>query len=94
MADQMIKGTPQQLAEMLSKLSMKYYSEDWVLHWEFEAWNEIHGDADVLNDSEIKKLKELSERSDGWIVMDYQKNQLTYMSMASWKPHYRKHKPF
>jgi hypothetical protein len=61
----LIKGSAQQLVEYMVKLSQKHYGQEWAYGLEYELWNEVTGNQDLLSDEEINKLAEISEWCDG-----------------------------
>jgi hypothetical protein len=92
----LLKGPAQQLADLMIKLCVKYHAKEWVFGWEFELWNEISGNQDMLSATEVTKLKETSDWCKGWIVMTYSggNESLTFLDLADWKKKYRAEKPF
>ena len=93
----LVKGPAQQLAELMINLSIKHYNQEWAFGLEYELWNEITGNQDLLSDNEIQKLHETAEWCGGWIVMAYGgegKENLEFIELDDWKIKYRKNKPF
>ncbi len=92
----LLKGAAQQLAEMMTSISSKHYSKEWAFGLEYELWNEITGNQDLLSDKEVSKLKETSEWCDGWITMAYLdgREQLTFVDLDRWRVQYKENKPF
>lgn len=92
----LLKGPAQQLAELMVKLSKKHYGQEWAFGLEYELWNEVTGNQDLLEDAEIAKLKETAEWCDGWITMAYLdgQEQLTFIDTDRWQVQYRENKPF
>ncbi len=89
-----ITGQAQQLADIMIQMSTKYYSTEWMMGVEFELWNEVLGNQDLLSTSEITKLKDLSIACDGWIMMNYQSKGLEFISLSGWKKTFREKNPF
>lgn len=91
-----VKGPAQQLADFMIKLSIKHYNTEWNFGFEYELWNEITGNQDILSAEEVSKLQEISEWCDGWIAMSYKngKENLEFLSLDDWKVKYVKQKPF
>ncbi len=92
----LLKGPAQQLAEYMIKLSIKHHTDEWTFGLEYELWNEITGNQDLLSDSEISKLQELSKWCGGWIIMSHGAGteNLTFLQLDDWKIEYEKNKPF
>ncbi len=92
----LLKGAAQQLAEMMIKLSQKHYNQEWAFGLEFELWNEISGNQDLLSSNEIEKLRESSEWCAGWITMELEGGEeaLKFVDLDDWKNRYRENKPF
>jgi hypothetical protein len=92
----LLKGAAQQLAEMMIKLSNKYHSSEWAFGLEYELWNEISGNQDLLSDAETIKLRETSVWCEGWITMAFLEGeeQLTFVDLERWQVQYRENKPF
>ena len=89
-----ITGIAQQLAEKMIELSKKNYGSRWCMFLEFELWKEITDELDVLNEKEAEKLIDLAESAGGWIMMDYQTDQLEFILMDRWEKYYERKKPF
>ncbi len=89
-----ITGKAQQLADTMVQLSIKYYATEWMMGLEFELWNEVLGNQDLLTESESTKLKDLSMTCDGWIKMNYLNDNLEFISLNGWKKTFREKKPF
>lgn len=90
----LIKGFAQNLAEYMVGLSQKYYSDRWIPHFEFELWREMQGEPDLLDSSELAKLRQLHENCGGWIMMDLRSDELNFLPTAQWKDYNRQNKPF
>lgn len=92
----LLKGAAQQLAEMMVKLSNKHYDKEWAYGLEYELWNEISGNQDLLSDAEVSKLRETSEWCEGWITMAYMEGeeQLTFVDLERWQVQFQENKPF
>jgi hypothetical protein len=92
----LLKGAAQQLAELMVKLSNQHHHSEWAFGLEYELWNEMMGNQDLLSDAEVGKLRETSERCEGWITMAYLEGeeQLTFVDLDRWKVQYRDNKPF
>lgn len=92
----LLKGPAQQLAELMIKLSHKHYGQEWAFGLEYELWNEVRGDQDLLEDDEVSRLLETAEWCGGWITMAYVdgEEQLTFMETDRWKVRYQENKPF
>ena len=92
----LLKGPAQQLAELMIRLSTKHYNNKWAFGLEYELWNEITGNQDLLTDDEVARLKETSDWCEGWITMAYRdgKEQLTFIDRDRWKVQYQSDKPF
>ncbi|MBU2512627.1 hypothetical protein KJ966_14925 [bacterium] len=92
----LLKGPAQQLADLMIKLSLKHYNKEWEFGLEFELWNEISGNQDLLSDAEVEKLKETSKWCGGWIYMSYSggSETLEFIDLKDWKKKYREDKPF
>ena len=62
------------LAGLMSGISEGYYCAGWLIDLEFSLWAVVVGDDPNyfgfggLSEREIKNLRELSRRIDGWIV--------------------------
>ena len=84
------------MAELMIKLSDKHHGSRWAFGLEYELWNEIIGNQDMLSDVEVEKLQEVSERCEGWITMAYLdgEEQLTFVDLDRWKVQYQENKPF
>ncbi|OGG95000.1 MAG: hypothetical protein A2527_06585 [Candidatus Lambdaproteobacteria bacterium RIFOXYD2_FULL_50_16] len=89
-----IKGYAQNLAEYMVKLSNKYYSDRWMVQLEYELWRDLVDEPEILEAAEVKKLREIAETAGGWVLMDYQTNELEFMNTGRWLEHYKKNKPF
>ncbi|MDX2469399.1 MAG: hypothetical protein QNL04_02350 [SAR324 cluster bacterium] len=89
-----IKGFAQTLAEYMTEMSRKYYGSSWMDQLEFELWNELSGEDDMLEPEEIAKLKQLSQNCDGWIMKNLREDNLSFMTLGSWREFYRANKPF
>jgi len=92
-----LKGPAQQLAELMINLSIKHYNQEWAFGLEFELWNEVTGNPDILSHAEIKKLSDTSEWCGGWITMAYGQEgteNLQFVDLGDWKILYQKNKPF
>jgi len=91
-----MKGVPQQLAELMLKISIEFYQTEWLLGLEYELWREIHKKDCEFGRDYAAKLKELSEWCEGWIYMKYEKGEesLKYIQMSAWQKRYRENKPF
>lgn len=92
----LLKGPAQQLADMMIKLSKKHYGQEWAFGLEYELWNELIGNQDLLDDDELDKLRDTSDWCQGWVTMAYVdgREQLTFMDIKKWKTHFRENKPF
>lgn len=92
----LLKGPAQQLADFMVKLSQKYHLKEWEFGWEFELWNEINGNQDLISDEEVTKLKELSDWCKGWIKMAYEgdNESLTFLLLNDWLDKFEKESPF
>jgi len=92
----LLKGPAQQLADFMVKLSLKYHQKEWVFGLEYELWQEVIGDPDLLSAAEVDKLKETAEWCKGWIIMSYGsgKENLEFVNLDDWKKKYRENKPF
>ncbi|MDT8446403.1 MAG: hypothetical protein RRB13_05850 [bacterium] len=89
-----IKGIAQNLAEYMAKLSLKYYSDRWMVQLEYELWKELVEEPEMLEESEIKKLKDLRDMTEGWIMMNYDSGELEFMPITKWRAFYDKNAPF
>ena len=89
-----IKGFAQNLAEYMSRLSQKYYGKSWVSQFEFELWRDVREGAELIEDQEAHKLKDLSDTCQGWIRMNYSNNALEYISLDNWREFYHENSPF
>ncbi len=89
-----ITGQAQQLADLMVKISMKQYATEWMMGIEFELWNEIHSQRDILTDEEASKLKDLADSCKGWITMNFETDGLEFMSLDLWKKTFRDKNPF
>ncbi len=89
-----ITGKAQQLADVMVQLSVKYYATEWMMGLEFELWNEVLGNQDLLTASEATKLKDLSVTCDGWVSMKYPDENLEFISLSGWKKIFREKNPF
>ena len=92
----LLKGPAQQLAEMMIRLSQKHYQQEWAYGLEYELWNEVMGNQDLLSREEINKLRESSEWCGGWIIMEFEggEESLKFVDLEGWKTRYRENKPF
>jgi len=92
----LLKGPAQQLAEMMIRLSQKHYHQEWAFGLEYELWNEVMGNQDLLSRDEIDKLRESSEWCNGWITMELEggEENLKFVDLEDWKTRYRENKPF
>jgi hypothetical protein len=89
-----ITGKAQQLADEMIRLSIKYYATEWMMGIEFELWNEVLGNQDLLTEAEASKLKDLSTSCDGWISMNFSDDNLEFISLSGWKKTFREKNPF
>ena len=92
----LLKGPAQQLADYMIKLSIQHYQNEWTFGLEYELWNEITGNQDLLSDLEVEKLLDLSKWCDGWIFMSHSggTENLVFIQLDDWKTKYLKNKPF
>ncbi len=92
----LLKGPAQQLADYMVKLSLKLHHDEWAFGLEYELWKEVIGNQDLLSDTEVEKLQELSKWCDGWITMSHSggSENLTFVQMGDWKSRYEQNKPF
>lgn len=89
-----IKGVAQSLADFMVKLSRKYYQDDWIPQFEFELWNEISEEPELLDERETEMLKNLHEAAAGWVKMDYRTQELEFLTTPQWMDFFNKNKPF
>ncbi len=91
----LIKGPAQNLADYMIKLSLKHHNTEWAMGLEFELWNEMLGDQDILSSAEINELKELSKWCGGWITMTFVsgKETLEFMLLDDWKIKFKNENP-
>lgn len=89
-----IKGMAQNLAEYMAKLSQKYYADKWMVQLEFELWKELVEEPDLLESSEIAKLKDLREMAEGWVMMNYETQELEFLPLTKWRKYYDENCPF
>ncbi len=89
-----ITGIAQQLADEMVHLSIKYYATEWMMGLEFELWNEVLGNQDLLTEAEASNLKDLSTACDGWITMNFANDNLEFISLSGWKKTFREKNPF
>lgn len=90
----LIKGTAQQLAEMMSNLSLQHYREKWAIGLEFELWSEIHREQDILSDEEIQKLSDVADTCQGWIRMNHRTSNLEFISTETWRDIFENENPY
>ena len=89
-----VKGFAQTLAEYMVEMSKKYYGTQWMDQLEFELWNELAGEPDMLEADEVEKLRQLSGNCDGWVMMKLGTDELSFLSLSAWREFYRENKPF
>ena len=89
-----IKGFAQNLAEYMAKLSEKYYSDEWMVQLEFELWRDLTDEPELMDAAEVKKLNELKDRAEGWVLMNYETGKLEFMSLPTWENYYQNKRPF
>lgn len=92
----LLKGPAQQLADLMIKLSIKHHNEEWAFGLEYELWNEITGEQDLLTDEEIRKLEDTAKWCGGWIYMSFGggTENLKFLLLEEWKVKYDKENPF
>lgn len=92
----LLKGPAQQLADFMIQMSLKYHNEEWTFGLEYELWNEVTGEQDLLSDQEIAKLKELSDWCNGWVIMSLGggTENLKFLMLNDWEEKYQNEKPF
>ncbi len=66
-----IKGPAQKLADFMVKMSLEHYGSEWTMGLEYELWNEVNGNQDLLTDKQVGELKDLTEWTRGWVSMKY-----------------------
>ena len=89
-----IKGFAQNLAEYMAKLSVKYYSDEWMVQLEFELWRDLIEEPELLNADEITKLNELKDLSEGWVIMNYETGKLEFLTLPTWLEYNKTNRPF
>lgn len=91
----LVKGAAQQLADYMIKLSLKHYTKEWAFGLEYELWNEITGNQDILSDAEVERLVDLSNWCEGWITMSYAggKENLEFLYLKEWERKFEKESP-
>jgi len=89
-----ITGYAKILADYMSTLSEKYYSDEWMVQLEYELWRDTIEEPELLSPEEVEKLKTHTDNAEGWVRMDYDSNKLEFMSLKAWKTHYKGNRPF
>ena len=89
-----IMGKAQHLADSMIHLSLKHYSNEWMMGLEYELWREITEDPEILSSEEADSLKTLAEMCNGWIVMNYETDTLEFVSRDYWLKTFREKSPF
>lgn len=80
------------LADLMSDLSEKCYYAGWMEHLEYVLWDAvINGERrygrEVIDLSDIKRLKELSDACGGWIYFD-DNTEETAIPLPMWQTMY------
>ncbi len=91
-----VKGPAQKLADYMIKMSLEHHSSEWAMGLEYELWNEIAGDQDLLSSEQITELTELAEWTGGWITMKYSPSgdTLEFLLIEDWKVKFKENRPF
>ncbi len=79
----------QELACYMSELSEAAFHAGWIEGLEYSIWEAMNGSLSTygrltITDDHRRRLHELSERVEGWIVFDDRQEE-TFVPMASWK---------
>ena len=77
-------GPAEQLADMMIKLSTKYYATEWMMGLEFELWTS----------EEANELKDMAEFCGGWITMNFQTNELEFATLENWRKTFYENNPY
>jgi hypothetical protein len=83
------------LAELMSDISERAYCAAWVKGLEHTLWAAVLGGScqygrHVISDSELTKLRELSQICGGWIRFDVEHEEI-FVSLTDWQKKYFNH---
>ena len=83
------------LADTMSSISEAVWCAGWMHDLEFDLWASIQGDKKgyrraVLNDSDLAKLKWLSNACGGWIVF-HETSGCAFVPLSEWTRMFAEH---
>lgn len=85
----------QVLADTMSSISEAAWCAGWMSDLEFDLWAAIHGEnrgyrRAILDDSEVAKLKWLSQACGGWIIF-HEKSGRAFVPLSEWTQMFAEH---